>query len=252
MRLLRNSGNERVIDRLRDWLRPGVSIDLMSREFSLHAFAEAQDMMAKPGRVRLLLGEPKTLIQSLFGGAADISYQGKLQGRWLARAARDWIENHAEIRHAAAPPPQSMIVVNGEAAQCAVPGTCAFTTAGLGITPSTELGLIQTNDTDSEAAALTDWFQTSWNALKPKATGGNALTTWLADAASQRPASLLYFKFLFELFKDLGDELDEEPVVKSATGIRNTTVWKIRKAEGQFNRWLDRPESECAANMKSL
>ncbi|MDP2780346.1 hypothetical protein [Devosia sp.] len=41
-----------------------------------------------------------------------------------------------------------------------------------------------------------------------------------------RPLSLLYFKFLFELFKDLGDELDEERIVKSATGIRDTAVWK--------------------------
>jgi hypothetical protein len=48
----------------------------------------------------------------------------------------------------------------------------------------------------------------------------------LAEAASQRAPSLLYFKFLFELFKDLSDELDEERIVKSATGIRNTTVWK--------------------------
>lgn len=61
MKLLRNSGNERVIDRLRDWLRPGASIDLMSPEFSLHAFAEMQDMMAKPGRIRLLLGEENLL-----------------------------------------------------------------------------------------------------------------------------------------------------------------------------------------------
>lgn len=36
---------------------------------------------------------------------------------------------------------------------------------------------------------------------------------------------MLYFKFLFELFKDLGDELDGERIVKSATGIRNTAVW---------------------------
>ena len=89
MRLLPNSGNERVIDRLRDWLHPGASIDLMSPGFSLHAFAETRDLLAKPGRVRLLLGEHKALVQSLFGGAADISHRGKLQGRWLARAAHE-------------------------------------------------------------------------------------------------------------------------------------------------------------------
>ena len=38
--------------------------------------------------------------------------------------------------------------------------------------------------------------------------------------------SLIYYLTLFHVFKDLGDELDEERIVKSATGIRNTTVWK--------------------------
>ena len=38
--------------------------------------------------------------------------------------------------------------------------------------------------------------------------------------------SLIYFLTLFHVFKNLGDELDEERIVKSATGIRNTTVWK--------------------------
>ena len=39
-------------------------------------------------------------------------------------------------------------------------------------------------------------------------------------------ASLIYYQVLFQLFKARGDELDEERIVKSATGIKNTTVWK--------------------------
>ena len=31
---------------------------------------------------------------------------------------------------------------------------------------------------------------------------------------------------LHNLFKDLGDELDEERIVRSATGIRNTHFWR--------------------------
>ena len=225
MKLLGNTGNERVIDQLGEWLVSGASIDLMSPDFSLHAFAETRDMLAKPGPVRLLIGESAAQGQSLFGGPADITYRGKLQGRWLARAAHDWIKAHAEIRHTSAAPPQSMIVVNGSAARRAVVGTCAFTTEGLGITPASQLGLVQATDTDEEAAAFASWFQAHWESLKPSA-GPEQLSALLAETAAQRAPSLLYFKFLFELFKDLGDELDEERIVKSATGIRNTTVWK--------------------------
>ena len=41
----------------------------------------------------------------------------------------------------------------------------------------------------------------------------------------QAPCTL-YTLILHHLFRDRGDELDEERIVKSATGIRNTMVWK--------------------------
>ena len=68
MKLLRNSGNERVIDCLREWLAPGTAVDLMSPAFSLYAFAETRDLLAKAGRCRILLGEETSLAGSLFGG----------------------------------------------------------------------------------------------------------------------------------------------------------------------------------------
>ena len=225
MRLLRNTGNERVIDQLREWLAPGVTVDLMSPDFSLHALAEAQDMLAKPAKVRLLLGDSAVLGQSLLGGPADIAYRNKLRGRWLAKTAHEWIKSRVEVRHVAVPPPQSMMVINDTGMHRAVLGACAFTTEGLGITPGSQLGLVQATDIDEEAAAFGSWFQANWDSLKPPA-GAELLATLLAETAAQRAPSLIYFKFLFALFRDLGDELDEERIVKSATGIRNTTVWK--------------------------
>jgi SNF2 family DNA or RNA helicase len=226
MRILRNAGNDRVIDQLRDWLASGAAtVDLMSPDFSLHAFAEMREMMGKAGSIRLLLGKDAMGGGSFFGGPSDIAYRNKLQGRWLAKSAHDWIKKSAEVRHTVTAPPQSMIAMKGDTEQRALLGTCAFTTEGLGITPGSQLGLVQASDTDEEAAAFAAWFQATWDSLKQHA-GTEQLVSLLTETSSQRAPSLLYFKFLFELFKDLGDELDEERIVKSATGIRNTTVWK--------------------------
>ncbi|SDL83387.1 helicase-related protein [Paracoccus chinensis] len=226
MKILRNAGNERAIDCLRAWLEPGSAIDLMSPAFSLYAFAELRDLLLKSENCRILLGEKAALSGSLFGGAADIAARGKLQGRWLARTAAEWIDKHAEIRHAPAAPPQSLIVVAKDTHRRALIGTCAFTSEGLGITPGGQLGLVQASDADEEATAFSEWFQASWNGLKPTDGAQGSLTALLDDAMSQRAPSLLYFKFLFELFRDLGEELDEERIIKSATGIRDTIIWK--------------------------
>jgi len=226
MRLLRNSGNERVIDALREWLAPGAAVDLMSPAFSLFAFSETRDLLAKSGRCRILLAEESFLAGALFGGDTDITARGRLQGRWLAKAASEWLKKSADIRHAATVPPQSLIVVSSDHRKRAVTGSCPFTTEGLGITPSGQLGLVQASDAEVEASALSEWFQTHWDGLHRRDGAKEWLTGLLDEAAAQRAPSLLYFKFLFELFKDLGDELDEERIVKSATGIRNTIIWK--------------------------
>ena len=44
-------------------------------------------------------------------------------------------------------------------------------------------------------------------------------------AAHQDPLRI-YALILLHIFRDRGEDLDEERIVKSATGIRNTVVWK--------------------------
>ena len=48
----------------------------------------------------------------------------------------------------------------------------------------------------------------------------------LTDIAEHKAPSFVYYLTLYHLFKGLGDELDEERIVKSATGIRDTVVWR--------------------------
>lgn len=227
MRLLRNSGTDRGIDRLREWLTQGTSVDLVSPSFSLWAFAELKDALDRVERCRLLLGELDSIAPALLGGDADIIFRGQLQGRWLARVAADWISKRAEVRLARKAPPQSLVLLHGQAhPHQAIVGTCSFTTEGLGMTPSGRLGLVQATDTDAEASVFAEWFGLNWDDLKADPGAKTDFVSALEDMASQRAPSLIYFQILYQMFKDLGDELDEERIIKSATGIRDTVVWR--------------------------
>ncbi|HWD12209.1 MAG TPA: helicase-related protein [Pseudochrobactrum sp.] len=224
MDLIKNTGRERVLDKLEDWLQVGSAVDIMSPSFSLHAFTEVSGFLKRADDVRLLLEDRGCLTPLLFGGHSDIGYRNKLQGRWLARSTLDWLRSHVQVRYAEVLP-QSMAIVRNTSMNRAVIGACSLTTEGLGITPGSRLSLVQATSRDDETAAFSSWFQSAWDSVSGK-PDNDELEQVLADAASQRAPSLIYFKFLFEMFKDLGDELDEERIVKSATGIRNTTVWK--------------------------
>lgn len=74
MKLIRNSGNDRVIDHLREWLTAESAVDFMTPTFSVQALAETREFLDKADRCRLLLGDPNALPGALFGGPADISY----------------------------------------------------------------------------------------------------------------------------------------------------------------------------------
>ena len=227
MRLLRNSGTDRGLDRLREWLTQGAHVDLVSPSFSLFAFAELKDVLNRVDQCRLLLGELDKIAPALFGGDADIVFRGRLQGRWLARLATEWIRTRAEIRHALRSPPQSLIFVESKTApRRAMLGTCSFTTEGLGITPGGRLGLVQVTDSEAEVADFAEWFRANWEDVKADGSAKAYFLDVLSDVAAQRAPSLIYFQMLFQLFKDLGDQIDEEQIIKSATGIRDTIVWK--------------------------
>ena len=105
-------------------------------------------------------------------------------------------------------------------------GNCSFTTDGIGLTPGNQFGLIQCSESAAESAMFGMWFETLWNSLPATPAAKDDLLARLQELVEHKAPSLIYFQILFQLVKDLGGELDDERIVKSATGIRETVVWK--------------------------
>jgi SNF2 family DNA or RNA helicase len=124
--------------------------------------------------------------------------------------------------------PQSILIAGKQDSELhrVITGNCAFTTEGLGITPGNQFSLIQCSEKPEESAILGSWFESLWNTLPSSDQQKAAFLSRLQELADPKAPSLIYYLTLFQIFKDLGDQLDEERIVKSATGIRNTTVWK--------------------------
>ena len=104
-------------------------------------------------------------------------------------------------------------------------GSFDFTTDGLGITPGNPLNLIQASDAPDEASTLSQWFDVQWSELPPDHAFKEAILQSLNELIAHRDPLSVYALTLQHLFRS-ADELDEDRIVKSATGIRNTVVWK--------------------------
>jgi len=227
MRLVRNAGSDRVIELVRPWLKPGSRLDVVTPALSLFAFAEMLRDLAAAAQCRFLL-PPDGAELAIFGSEADRAARNRLQARWLATRFAEWLRSNTEIRRALGPIPQGAFVLrdNDGCPQQVFLGSLSFSTDGLGLTPGNPLSLIQASETPEEASLLSMWFDTQWSSLAADPSGQAALIATLQSLAAHRDPFLVYTLVLHHLFRDRGDDLDEERIVKSATGIRNTVVWK--------------------------
>jgi len=228
MRLISNTGTNRVIDALRQSFRSGASLDIASPFLSLFAFFELRDLLSHSGSSRLILPLDTDSDLKLLGSAADRPARNRLHARWLARECAKWIRENIELRLSSSPLPQSAYIIRQiDAAQSRViTGNCPLTTDGLGLTPGNQFSLIQCAETPEEVELFAGWYESLWNGMPASDQAKEKMLVQLQEISDHNAAALIYYQILFQLFKTRGDELDEDRIVKSATGIKNTTVWK--------------------------
>jgi hypothetical protein len=229
MRLISNSGNDRVLDALRRALPGAGHLDVVSPEFSLLAFSELRNTLEGLSKCRIVLPGDKNSDIRLLGGDADRVFRNRLQARSLARACVAWLKAKVEVRGSPGPLPQAALIAGDgkDGGSLAITGNCAFSTGGLGLTPENQYGLIQCSESATEGDMFSAWFAGLWNGSSAAASGvEQALIDRLNELAAHKSPALVYYFTLYHLFKDMGGELNEDRIVNSATGIRNTLVWR--------------------------
>jgi len=227
MKLVGNTGRDRVVELLRQPLGAEASLDLVTPSLSLFAFSELFGELARIANCRLVIpSEPADL--AFLGSSRDRPARNQLQSRWLAQQFCEWLEDKADVRRAAGAVPQGAFVVRDGSDQAvrALIGSTAFSTDGLGLTPGNPLSLIQSSESAEEARLLSLWFEGQWSELAPEPRVKASLIESLRQIADHRDPYLVYACVLHHLFGDRGDEMDEDRIVKAATGIRNTVVWR--------------------------
>ena len=262
MRLIKNIGADRVLDCVSPKLQPGTHVDAASDGLSLFGFDALARLLTAAGSTRLLLSNPAPghakqgltranstertpevetdpLAGGLLGDDGDRQRRNALQARGLAADLFQWLDQAAQVRLVPGKLPQSAVITesatgvsteNAELGGVAIIGDCSLTTRGLGLAPGNPFCLIQCSETQAERQMFAQWFEANWQAVGPDSQERPSARQKLLDQvkrlADHEAPSTIYFGVLYNLFKDLGDELDEERIIKSATGIRNTLVWK--------------------------
>jgi superfamily II DNA or RNA helicase len=227
MRLVKNVASDTVAEMVRPLLGEGRQLDALTPGLSIFGCADLLPLLKRMETCRLVL--PVSLeSHSLLGSEWDRPARNRLQTRWIAARIRDWVSRCADVGSAPNGVPQGAMVIRDGAARpiLALLGSLALTTEGLGLAPGNPLNLIQASETSDEALILSSWFDQQWVGLNHGREGKETLLQALESIAQHRPPYLVYALALHNIFGAPGDALDEEQVIRSATGIRNAVVWK--------------------------
>ena len=90
MKLIHNTGSQRVIDLIRPHLKRGNQLGCVTPSFSLYAFAEVREALSTLERVQLIV-PPDDAVLELLGSEGDRAARNRLQARWLANQCAKWI-----------------------------------------------------------------------------------------------------------------------------------------------------------------
>lgn len=156
MKLVRNTGNDRVVDLIRSAMGEDKAVGIVSPQLSVFAFAELSQDLDRLTRCRLVLGHDVDAL-GLLGSDADRSRRNQLQSRWLASQLARWLAAKTDLRRSIEPVPQSALVVHDHSGspERTLVGSFALTTDGLGLTPGNPLSIIQTSESPEEAGSCT-------------------------------------------------------------------------------------------------
>jgi hypothetical protein len=107
MKLIKNTGNDRVMDALHAGLTPAAKLDIATPAFSVFAFAEFAAQLQSLSACRLVLPDRSQTDLQLLGSDADRAFRNQLTARALARQCADWITQRVEVRQTQTALPQA-------------------------------------------------------------------------------------------------------------------------------------------------
>lgn len=225
--LLDNKTSGQVGSELKKQPFSGSRLSVLSSLFTLYGFASLKHEFKQLESVRVIFTEWESLnLQSLVGAEPDVRLLNQLQQKRIAGEFSHWLASKADVKASVRPQAgQNIIHLAAPEHNYAISGTATLSPAGLGDVRSDSLHMSMAMSDPESTRQLLEWFDNVWADAQSLRDIKNDLINRLDTIAADQPASMIYFLTLFHLFKDFLEDIDEESIIRSKTGFKDTVVW---------------------------
>jgi hypothetical protein len=225
--LLDNKTNGHVGNELKQHTFLDSRLSILSSLFTLYGFASLKHELKQLGSANVIFTEWDSLnLQDLVGSEADVRLLNQLNQKRVASEFSRWLTDKAEVKACVRPQSgQNLIHLDSIEQGYAISGAATISPVGLGDVRSDTLHMNMSVSDPDNTRQLLNWFDNVWadehNVRDIKAE----LIAKLDDIGADQPASFIYFLTLYHLFKDFLEDIDEESIIRSKTGFKDTLVW---------------------------
>jgi SNF2 family DNA or RNA helicase len=231
----------KVVDELKVALTPNSKLSVVSAYFTIYAYQALKKELSQIEACRFIFTEPSyvenrekepreyfILRNPLSGNNFELKLRNEMKQAAIARECAAWVQAKGQYKslRKANPAHPRLIHVSGQES-IAINGSVDFTTDGLGIVPSERIDYNTCMYGAENTNAFLQMFDELWNDTTTVEDITQSLIADMQVLYRENAPELIYYLMLYHIFYNYLDELNEDNIIKSGTGFKNTKVWQM-------------------------
>jgi len=238
--IIDNRSSEILGEVLKNNLERGGSLSLITAYFTVYAYQALKKELSSLGEVKILFSDPvfsekqdrgPGIFQptAILGDTGEYGLKNKLDLQRIAEECAQWVKAKTKIRSAvnSGMVGTKMIVADNPNAENVAFNTSSsdFNSVGLGYAPTDRMVMNTMSDDPVVTKEMLQFFETVWKDPAMVEDIKLKVLKQLEYGYKDQNPNFLYFFTLYNIFKEYLEDLDEEKIVKSRTGFKNSVVW---------------------------
>ena len=232
--MLIDNVTNKVADILTEAVEQGDKLSVMTGLFSIYAFDHLKSSLGKVESARLLFSQAKGFdllpdemkdspFGSLNGGKLETKFRNQLNQKAIAQEFANWLEEKAAVRLVEQAGAVSQHITHVEQSETAILGA-QFNGQGLGLTQTSGFDMISLAKAE-QARELLGFFNRVWGSTAQVKEAKAQLQAELSKLTADQTPQFVYFITLYNIFKDFIGDLQEDKIIKTKTGFKESLVW---------------------------
>ena len=228
--LIDNKRNNKLGDVLKSHIKTNSNASIVTNHFTIHAYEELKKELKKIKSIRVICSASnfKNDINLLSSEQEEIKLKNSLNQTKIAKEFAQFLEHHAQIKETASAntiPFNFYHIKNEDGSDIAIQGSSNFSSTGLGYTTSKSFNMNTAMFDHESTNSFLKTFDEIWHNNTLLRDIKEKLLSNLEEIYKDKSPQFLYFMTLYNIFKDFIGELDEEKIIKTKTGFKDSVVW---------------------------